>query len=56
MITLVVSLSWLGAGDPGEEKRIDFLQKSNVPPVTPGMPPTPADEKRIDFFELTGQF
>ena len=30
MITLVVTLSLLGAGNPGEGKEIDFLQKSRI--------------------------
>ena len=51
VLTLVVSLTLLGAGDLGEQKGIDFLQKSNAPPVTPGIPPTPSLQKRIYFFE-----
>ena len=48
-IRIAVCLSL--TSDSGEEKGIDFLQKSNAPPVTPGIPPTPADQNRIDFFE-----
>ena len=51
VITLVVSLTLLGAGAPGEQERIDFPQKSIAPPVTPGIPPTPSLQNRIDFFE-----
>ena len=35
-ILIAVCLSLIS--DPGEEKGIDFLQKSNVPPVTPRIP------------------
>ena len=50
MITIVVSLTLLGAGDPGEGKGIDFPQKSIAPPVTPGISPTPSLRNRIEFF------
>ncbi len=52
LIAVCLSLT----SDPGEEKGVDFLQKSNVPPVTPGIPPTPSLQNRIYFFKLTGQF
>ncbi len=51
-ILIAVCLSLTSA--PGDEKEIDFLQKSDVPPVTPGIPRTKSAGKRIDFFELTG--
>jgi hypothetical protein len=51
VITLVVSLTVLGAGAPGGQEGIDFPQKSNAPAVTPGIPPTPGLQNRIDFFE-----
>lgn len=50
MITFVVSLTLLGAGDPGEQEGIDFPRNANVPLVTPGIPPTLSLQKRIDFF------
>ena len=34
---------------PGEEKEIDFLQKSNVSLVTPGIPRTKSLGEQIDF-------
>ena len=56
MITLVLSLTLLGVGDSGEQRGRDFPRKSNAPPVTPGLPPTPSphgvtEDGRIDFFE-----
>ena len=47
LIAVCLSLT----SNPGEQKGVDFLQKSNVPPVTPGTPRTKNLEKRIDFFE-----
>jgi len=47
LIALCLSLT----SAPGEEKGIDFPQKSTAPPVAPGIPPTPRAQNRIDFFE-----
>ena len=48
-ILIAVCLSLTSA--PGEEKGLDFPQKSNAPPATPRIPPTPSLQNRIDFFE-----
>ncbi len=47
LIAVCLSLT----SDPGEEKGIDFPQKSNAPSVTPGIPQTPSLQNRIDFLE-----
>ena len=47
LIAVCLSLT----SDPGEEKGIDFPQKSNVPPVTPGIPRTKNLGEQIDFYE-----
>lgn len=49
VLTILVSLTLLGAGDPGEQNRIDFLQKPNALSVTPGIPPTRGLQNRIHF-------
>ncbi len=45
LIAVCLSLS----NTPGEEKEIDFPQKSNVAPVTPGIPRTKNLGELIDF-------
>ena len=50
LIAVCLSLT----SDSGQGKGVDFLQKSNAPPVTPGIPRTKSRGEHIDFFELTG--
>jgi hypothetical protein len=51
VITFVVGLTLLGAGDPRGLEGIDSLQKSDGSPVTQGIPRTKNLGERIDFFE-----